>query len=416
MIHYLTPDGVAAPWVAEEVRYLKAKGVPIRLHAMRPPDADFFESDWAADIARETIVLYPLRRLGVAVDLLIAPVRFGGRFFSALWNAVCGEREHLRARVAGIAHLAVACHWASRLADSHVDLIHAHWIHSSGTVAMYGAWLLGVPFSFTGHAADLFRDRCALRDKIRRAEIIVCISQFHRRLYEDLGAGPEKLRLIHCGIDPDRFRCVPGGRRTTPPRILSLGRLVEKKGFEILVRACAVLVERGVVFECVIGGSGPLEEKLRSLAAELGVGDRVQVMGSTLLQEQLGAFLAQGAVFAQPSVWSRDRDVDGTPRTLMEAMATGLPTVVTRIAGLPEIVAEGETGFVVEPGDVVGLADALQELLEDETLAIRLGAAGRRWVEAGFRMSDNLERLRSLLDGYVSAPPLSRGQEAAIGA
>src|SRR5262249_15976219 len=138
VIHYLTPHGVGAPLVAQEVRHLKARGVSIRLHAMRPPDAHFFQSEWAAEIAPATLVIYPLRPRRAVLDVMAGPVRFGGRFFSALWNALCGEREPLRARVAGIVHLAVACHWASRLGGSRVSLIHAHWVHSSGTVAMYG--------------------------------------------------------------------------------------------------------------------------------------------------------------------------------------------------------------------------------------------------------------------------------------
>ena len=139
-----------------------------------------------------------------------------------------------------------------------IDAIHAQWAHSCGTIGMYGAWLLGVPFSFTGHATDLFRDRVALHDKIRRAEFIICISSFHREFYKKHGARDEQLHLAYCGIDVSDFAPSPSPNRCGERlRILSSGRLVEKKGFPYLIDACRLLADRGVPFECVIAGSGP---------------------------------------------------------------------------------------------------------------------------------------------------------------
>ena len=128
---------------------------------------------------------------------------------------------------------------------------------------MYGAWLLGVPFSFTGHAVDLFRDRVALRDKIRRADFIVCISQFHREFFRQHGARDEQLHVVYCGIDAAAFSFRRPSRQGLRPRILSVGRLVEKKGFHILIEACRLLADRGLDFECVIAGDGPWESALR---------------------------------------------------------------------------------------------------------------------------------------------------------
>ena len=120
---------------------------------------------------------------------------FGRRYFAALANALFGKRESLRCRFAALSHFFVACHWARKLRRESVSLIHSQWIHSCGTIGMYGAWLLGCPFSFTGHATDLFRDRVALEDKIRRADFIVCISKFHQNLYKTLGARDDQLSI-----------------------------------------------------------------------------------------------------------------------------------------------------------------------------------------------------------------------------
>src|SRR6185436_15809849 len=179
-------------------------GIGFVLHAMRPAPQVRHASEWAQRMNQATLVIYPLPWLGLVASILAAPFLFGRRFFAALGNALGGEREHWRARVAGIAHFLVACHWARRVAAHPQPPAHVHsqWINACGTIAMYGAWLLGVPFSFTGHAADLFRDRCALRDKIRRAEFIACISEFHRRFYLEHGARREQLFIAYCGIEP----------------------------------------------------------------------------------------------------------------------------------------------------------------------------------------------------------------------
>jgi glycosyltransferase involved in cell wall biosynthesis len=400
MIHYITTEGISNTWVGIELEVMERKRVPFVLHSLRTPPQHYFAAGWAKQMHRNTRAIYPLPLGGFLLSVLAAPFLFGRRFWSALANALFGKRESLRARAAAFAHLFVACHWARGLRGRRVGLIHAQWIHSSGTVGMYGAWLLGVPFSFTGHAVDLFRDRVALADKIRRAEFIVCISNFHREFYKHHGARDEQLHLVYCGIDTSAFAARPtphAGR----PRILSVGRLVEKKGFGPLIEACRLLADRGQDFECVIAGDGPLGTQLLGQVEHLDLGGRVTVTNKPLLQEELPAFLAEGAVFAQPCVWSADNDVDGTPRTLMEAMACGLPAVATRIAGLPDIVEHERSGLLVEPNDVPALADALQRLLTDRRLAERLAQGGRAHILERFALSRCLDPLERLFAPYL---------------
>src|SRR6056297_654256 len=348
MIHYMATIGVGDAWVANELRVVAKAGIPFRLHALMRPEKTYFMS---ADISRfndDTNVLYPLGLRAVLPALLAAPGRFGRRFLGAAWNALTGERESLRIRLVGLWHLAVACHWAAQIRNQPVSLIHSQWIHSAGTVAMYGAWLLDKPFSFTGHAADLFRNRQALGDKIRRAEFIVCISEFHRQFFLDNGARPEQLFIAYCGLDLTHFhpcrRTRPDG---APYHILSAGRLVEKKGFDVLIRACGVLRERELDIRCTIAGSGPLEAQLRDQVRAAGLDDVITLTGEALKQEDIPAFMASGDVFTLHCVWASDNDVDGLPQMLMEAMACGLPSVSTRIVGIPDLVLHGETGLLV---------------------------------------------------------------------
>lgn len=397
MIHYITANGIGNAWVANELNRVEAGGVPYVLHSMRRPDKLLHGSEWAKQLDERTRVLYPLPALPMMFSVLTAPFLFRGRFFSALGNALFGRREHMRARIAGIAHFLVACHWARTLlaCGDRVAHIHSQWINSCGTIGMYGAWLLGVSFSFTGHAADLFRERCALEDKIARADFIVCISEFHRQFYLEHGARPDRLFVAYCGINPEWFH-PPTASMTTqgrPYRILSSGRLVEKKGFSELIDACKVLADRGVAFECVIGGSGELESSLRAKVERLKLDGHVKITGKALQQEKIIEFMHAGDVYVLPCVWASDNDVDGLPQMLMEAMACGLPAISTRLVGIPDLIIHEETGLLTEPNDAKELADAIMRLMQDRELANRLAAAGLRRVHERFDLKHCLEPL-----------------------
>ena len=399
----MTTNGLGNATVGNEIKFLLKYGITVRLHSLSPSDAPFFESEQIQEIHKDAGVLYPVSKGKLLFSALAAPFLFRGRLFSAAWNAVFGRRESFKIRLKGMWHLLMAAYWATSLRHEKISLIHSQWIHSAGTVAMYGAWLLGVPFSFTGHAADLFRDRAALLDKIERAEFIVCISEFHREFFLQNGARPDQLHIVYCGIDGKHFVPVPAGRQpVTVPRILSSGRLVEKKGFNYLIDACALLKARGVAFECVIGGSGPLETELRDQIAASGLGDEVHLTGEAIKQEHIPEFMHSGHLYCLPCVWAADNDVDGLPQMLMEAMACGLPSVSTRLVGIPDLVIDRETGLLVEPESPEQLADALQLLLEDPELSQQLAQEGRRIVLEKFDINRSLEPLVALFRKYLA--------------
>ena len=167
---------------------------------------------------------------------------------------------------------------------------------------------------------------------------------------------------------------------------------MEKKGFALLIHACALLAERAVDFECVIAGSGPLESELRQLVSQVGLEDRITITGQPLTQEALPEFMNGGDLYCLPCVWARDGDVDGLPQMLMESMACGLPTVSTRLVGIPDLLGDG-AGVMVEPGEPGEIADAIEALLADPSLAAALARAGRARGEAKFDLEDCLEPL-----------------------
>lgn len=393
MIHYITAAGVNDAWIANELRVVKRANIPFNLHALRKHSQYFFSSEEIEDFDRHTLVIYPLPLLSTTFSLLSAPLLFRQRFLEALWNCLTGPRESPTIRLKSLYHLLVACHWAKRIRHRPVSLIHSQWIHANGTVGMYGAWLLGVPFSFTGHATDLFRDRAALTDKINRSEFIICISTFHRNFYLRNGARPEQLRIAYCGIDTQHFSPRDNTARNGPVHILSSGRLVEKKGFCDVISACEILASRGIDIRCTIAGSGELLDDLNRQISDSGLQDRVRMTGEPILQENIPEFMHSGDIYCLPCVWASDNDVDGLPQMLMEAMACGLPVISTNLVGIPDLVIDEETGLLIEPNDPQALADAIARLADDPQLASRLAVAGREMVQQKFDLTTCLEPL-----------------------
>lgn len=425
MIHYMTSEGLGSPWVGNEIRIVQRAGIPVVLHAMRSPAKTNFDSAWARELQGSSTVLYPIAPAAFLWANLVAPFVFGGRWVGALANALFGSRENLRARLACLSHFFVACQWAlarRRDAARPVSHIHAQWAFSSASIAMYGAWLLGVPFSFTGHAVDLTKQRVALCDKIARAQFIIAISEWHKQFYIDADKGrtpllADKIHVAYCGIYTDEMKPASEqallAKRGQAFTILSAGRLIGKKGFPYLIDACKILKERGREFRCVIAGSGPDEGLLRERIRTLGLDDRVSMTGKALQQEKIPEFMHAGDVFVLACVWAEDGDVDGLPQLTMEAMGCGLPAVTTRLVGNPDLVVHERTGLLVEPNNAQELADALARMMDDPELRANLAAAGRKFVLEKFDITTSLEpliaRYRAALDlpapASSSTPP-----------
>jgi glycosyltransferase involved in cell wall biosynthesis len=390
---YLASQGAGIAWVPEQVAALRAAGLSVELHALRAPDGLFHQSAEVAALEAATRYVYPLRAGAFLASLIAAPLRLRGRLARALLRAAwTAPRESPAARLRALAHLAVAIHWVSTLRAG-VAHVHADMAHAPATLALYAGELLGVPFSFTGHANDLFQRRVALRDKLARAAFVACISSFHRDLYLREGAAPERLPIVHLGIELERFRLRPPPPDPAEPLLLSAGRLVEKKGFDVFAEACAELWRRGLRFRAAVAGSGPLLDRLREQARALGLDGVLTYTGCTIAQEELPGFLSGGTVFCLACKPAADGDVDGLPVVLMEAMACGVPVVSTRLAGIPDLVADEETGLLAPPGDPIALADAIERLLGDPLLRRRLVEQGRRRVEEEFELRGANRRL-----------------------
>ena len=225
---------------------------------------------------------------------------------------------------------------------------------------------------------------------------MVTVSDFNKAYLENLiGDLPSDIRRLYNGVDLNRFR-VGNEEDRRPDLILGVGRLVEKKGFDVLIRACDLLVKWGVDFRCQIIGKGSERERLKALIAELGLDDRVALLGPRP-QDEVAEAYRRAAIFALPCIVGSDGNRDGLPTVLLEAMASGLPAVSTSLTGVPEIIDDGINGLLVEPEDVEELARALAALLKDESLRREMGRAARRKVEEVFDVHKNVAQLRAWL-------------------
>jgi len=291
---------------------------------------------------------------------------------------------------------------ARRLRSRRIEHLHAHMAHVPTTIAMYAACQLGVPFSFTGHAADIFRDRALLQVKLERAAFVACISEWHRRFYRRLApVRAERLPVVRCGVNVNTF--LPSGIETDGSQILAVGRLVSKKGFDVLIESVARLVERGLKVSCDVVGDGPERGKLERLCRDRGLEDTVRFHGA-LANERIRRMMQQAGVFVLPCRVAHDGDRDGIPVVLMEAMACGLCVIAGDIPSIRELVVDGETGIMVAPGDAGALTAALEGVLESHDGFAALRAAARRRVKMEFDLELNVTRLAAAMGGETEKP------------
>jgi len=279
-----------------------------------------------------------------------------------------------------------------------VEHLHAHFGGRTTTVAMVASRLSGLPYSFAAHAADIYREtvnRTLLKEKIRQARFVVTCTEYNRQVLAALvgeKAGKRIMRVYH-GVDVTRVRPDPAVPRE-PNLILAVGRLVEKKGFRDLVRACRFLQEKGHAFQCTIVGEGEERDRLTQQINALGVQDRVILAGAQP-QEQVLNLMKEAAVLVLPCVVSASRDQDGLPNVLMEALALGLPAVSTTLSGIPEIIEHDKTGLLVPPGDSITLAATIELILGDSYLRERLAREGLKKVRESFDIRKNAKTLRN---------------------
>jgi glycosyltransferase involved in cell wall biosynthesis len=279
-----------------------------------------------------------------------------------------------------------------------VTRLHAHFLHTPASVTRYCALLRGLPWSGSAHAKDIWTlPEWEKREKLASCEWLVTCTAANRDHLAAL-APPERVALVYHGVDLSRFehgnappRARDGGNPADPVLILSVCRLVEKKGTEVLLEALARL-PAGLHWRFVHVGGGPLKERLARLAARLGIAARVEWRGPQAHAAVLAAYRSAD-LFALASRIARDGDRDGLPNVLAEAQSQGLACVATRVSAIPELVRDGQTGVLVEPDHPAALARALESLITQPARRRALGQAGQARVREHFGLDANIGAL-----------------------
>ena len=286
-----------------------------------------------------------------------------------------------------------------RLREMGIRHVHAHFAGMAARTAFWIARFFPVTFSFTAHANDIFAPRnfeIGLDKLVDAARIIVTVTDYAARfLRERFPNRADRIYRVYNGLNLAEF-----GRTdfsSTPPLIVAVGRLIAKKGFADLIRACGLLAEGGKPLQCEIIGEGPLENELHAQIEQLDLQNRAALSGAKPQREVRQRFAA-ASVFVLPSVVDPEGGIDNLPTVIMEAMATGLPVISTNIGGIPEMVVENETGFLVQPGDAAALAGAIEKLINDRPLAQRLGQAGYSRAQRLFSIEKNVRELCALIN------------------
>jgi len=297
--------------------------------------------------------------------------------------------------------LAVASDHARVMQRVGVQHVHAHFANYPALAAWTVSRLAGPTYSFTAHAHDIFRDQSFLPRLLADARFVVTISQFNREFMAPYNLGQTPVHIVHCGVDTSAW---PMRLRGTPPegpvRALCVASLEEKKGHGVLLRALAGAGTRLGRVELDLVGPGVLRDELEALSRSLGLAERVRFHGA-LAEPDVMTMLDRADVFVLASIMERTGFMEGIPVVLMEAMASGVPVVSTRLSGIPELVVDGETGLLAEPNDAASLQLALERTIDDPGAALRRAAAGRGLVDHEFDVIISAARMAQLFRTLV---------------
>lgn len=381
-IAYLTGDypKVSHTFIQREVEALRANGVEVLTCSIRrSPESDFKGREEQRARAETFYVIaaakHPVRLLAAHGRAIL---RAPGTWARTLALAIRMRSPGLKALLWQLFYFLEAGVLADHLRRNRVRHLHNHFGNSSCSVAVLAAQLADIPFSFTEHGPAIFFevDRWALPEKIVRARFVVAITHFCRAqlMLFSSPADWSKIAIVHCGVTPASYRRDPGGNGK---RVAFVGRLDPVKGALLLIEAMAEVLKAHPDATLTLAGDGPARAPAEARAKALGIDNAVRFAGF-MTQGQVADLLANSDMLVLPSF------AEGLPVVYMEALASRIPVVASRVAGVQELVEDGVVGYTVPPGDVATLTERIIRLMSDPATARAMGEAGRAAVEAGF--------------------------------
>lgn len=384
-----------------ELSGLAASGLDYAIYSLLPAPRGWAVHADAKKLLERTV--YPPSPARLAGAALAGAVRSPRVLASTCAQVAWGHRSMPAALAKSLAIVPQSVAFAADMRRRRVRHIHANWATYPGTAALLISRLTGIPYSFSGHATDIFVHHAMLEEKIRAARFVLTCTRYNREYLA--GIAPERkeaIETIYHGVDLPRF--ARNGVAREPDLILSVGTLRSCKGFDDLIRAVGILKDRGRTVRCEIVGEGEDRAALEQLIAELRLGEQVRLVGYRPQEEVIPAYHRAAAV-ALPA---HHEDHFGIPNILIEGLAAGAPIVCTELPSMGELVEHERSGLFIPERNPVALADALVRLLEAPEWAQGLAEEGRRRVVEHFDMERTVARLAERLAAAERTGALAR--------
>ncbi len=401
-------------FILGEILELERQGMEIEIFSLRLPPPTAHQRE-ARLLMRRTHYSPYLWDRRIWLSLLEFLFKHPRVLAAASWELLRDNRDDLRCLLRSAVMIPKALFFARTMRRKSIKHVHAHWATYPAAVAAFIARLLGLTYSVTAHAYDIYTEQQprALARRLGRAAFVATCSKANREyLQEILNGRAAAVHQVYHGVDTSRFRARGGPAGSRRVEILAgCGTLDPRKGLRFLIDACAIVKERGLPFSCRIVGSGPELPSLEKQAQDRGLAGIVNFL-PPVPQDELVRHYQQCDIFVQPSIVCANGDKDVLPNCLLEAMACGLGVIATRVASIPEAIEDGRDGLLVPERDPQALAAALTVLMQDEPLRKRLGENARRRVAEEFDRKATTRRLLSLFQGISAVPPNGR---AAVG-
>jgi glycosyltransferase involved in cell wall biosynthesis len=343
-----------------------------------------------------------LMTIGAHMRLLLKQT---GRYLNTLWWMLRCSDPSVYALLRRIKIFSIGVDLLSRLRKSDVQLIHAHFISFPTDVARVMSGLSGIPFSASAHAKDIYTCKPEKLEEILQSAsfVITCTAANKKYLERAVAAGQEdKIIHIYHGIDHRDWTFLSrqvSGRI----RILSIGRLVEKKGLRYLLRAISLLKQDNHAIHCTIVGDGPLRSAFQMYIDQQNLGDVITLRGE-LPHEAIKVLYAQSDVFVMPSVVASDGDRDGLPNVLLEALCTGLPVIATNVSAIPELIVHESTGLLIPDGEPACIAESVLRLANDKRLYESVARNGLQRISDDFNIDVSTSRLIGVFTKSAKGP------------
>ncbi len=356
--------------------------------------------DEARALLPKTIYIPYLFSRKIFGAFLRAMFRTPARTWRAFFRLVFGNIKSPEFLLKSMIFFPKSIYLAEWVQKEKVTHLHAYWATYPATAALAISEMTGIPFSFTGHAHDIYLNTTFLEEKMMRASFVTTCTQQNKRHLRKVAPGyPENRILVnHHGLKLKQFE-VNGKKRNGTFQILSVGTLHDHKGFQYLIPALAILRQKGLHFECTVIGGGPLENDLKKHIRLLNLESYVSMTGP-LKQNQVLPFYKRAdllILMAQPE-WHW-----GIPNVLVEALAAKTAVVTTSFGSVEELIQDGRTGLIVDPKDPEALAQAIERLYDDEDLRRRLANAGHESVIGRFDLDRNMNRFAEEIGAHERA-------------